>query len=119
MPLAFSSRRSSETATVWALRSRARDAALRVRTLGGGPFGIERRSGGCCVSQATSGFSGGRSRIGGGLLPTIGSATLPKIPLPRFSVSAPPVPRTLKYCPLASNERLSPARPGRNFARSW
>ena len=32
---------------------------------------------------------------------------------------APPEPRTLKYWLLASKERLSPARPGRNFARSW
>ena len=85
----------------------------------GGPCGIVRRSGCSCVSHGTSGRSGGRVRTGGGLTPTIGSSAEPKMPLPRFSVSAPPEPRTLNHGPLASNERLSPARPGSDLATSW
>ncbi len=111
-------RRRSATAVACALSSRAA-APLAAPIVAGGPRGMDRRSGCCWVSHGTSGRSGGRVRTGGGLMPTIGSTAEPKTPLPRFSVSAPPLPRTLNHGPLASNERLSPARPGRNFARSW
>src|SRR5204862_1171096 len=110
--------RSTATAAAFALDSRAA-LPLAFGIAAGTPRGVERRSGRSCVSHGTSGRSAGRVRTGGGLLPAIGSSTDPKIPLPRFSVSAPPLPSTLNHGLLASKERLSPARLGRNFPNSW
>ena len=80
---------------------------------------VERRSGVCCVSHGTFSFSGGRLVGFGGLTPRIGSAVVPNVLLPKLTRLVPPAASTRNHWPLASPERLSPARPGNGFGSSW
>ena len=100
---------------------RSLNSWLEVSTLlcfGGAP-GVERRSGVCCVSHGTFSSSGGRLVGFGGLTPRIGSAVVPNVLLPKLTRLVPPAASTRNHWPLASPERLSPARPGNGFGSSW
>src|SRR3954451_24219765 len=99
---------------------RSWNSGLLVSTLlcGGGAAGFERRSGGCWVSQGTWLFSGGRGGGRGGLTPRMGSAVVPTTPGSNCTRFVPPDASTRNHWPLASPERLSPARPGNGLRSS-
>src|SRR4051812_16843064 len=99
---------------------RALNTGSEVSTLcwGGGAPALERRSGGCWFSHGTSLRSGGRCLGFGGLTPRVGSGVVPNVLGSNCTRLVPPAASTRNHWPLASPDRLSPARPGNGLGSS-